>query len=84
MIPKNSNEAAEIIANAIIKAAKHIGNGDAYTGPIPIGAMEAQGMAQKEGMDGIAEALQAIAYALDNVATSIDNLKETDDNGGES
>lgn len=72
-------EAAEIIAVAIMKAAKHLGNGDANTGEIPIGAIEGHGMVQKEGMESIAEALQAIAYALDNVATSINNLKETDD-----
>ena len=69
------NEEKNQIADAIIKAACYLGNGDAAT---PMGAIEALGVVHKEGMQEIAEAhregLESIAEALNNISTSIDHL----------
>lgn len=63
------------IADAIIKAACFLGNGDAATS---MGAIEALGVVHKEGMQEIAEVhregLESIADALNNISVSIDFL----------
>jgi len=63
------------IADAIIKAACFLGNGDAMTS---MGAIEALGVVHKEGMQEIAEAhregLESIADAINNISVSIDVL----------
>jgi len=69
------NEDRNQIADAIIKAACYLGNGDAATS---MGAIEALGVVHKEGMQEIAEAhregLESIANALLCISTSIDHL----------
>ena len=69
------NEDRNQIADAIIKAACFLGNGDAMTS---MGAIEALGVVHKEGMQEIAEAhregLESIADALNNISVSIDGL----------
>ena len=69
------NEDRNQIADAIIKAACYLGNGDAMTS---MGAIEALGVVHKEGMQEIAEAhregLESIADALNNISVSIDVL----------
>lgn len=49
------------IANAIVKAANLLGNGNAST---PMGAIEAHGLVNKEGYDKVATGLHDIADAL--------------------
>ena len=69
------NEDRDQIADAIIKAACYLGNGDAMTS---MGAIEALGVVHKEGMREIAdvhkEGLESIADALNNISVSIDYL----------
>lgn len=69
------NEDRNQIADAIIKAACYLGNGDAMTS---MGAIEALGVVHKEGMQEIAdvhkEGLESIADALNNISVSIDGL----------
>jgi hypothetical protein len=69
------NEDRNQIADAIIKAACYLGNGDAMTS---MGAIEALGVVHKEGMQEIAEAhregLESIANALLSISVSIDHL----------
>jgi hypothetical protein len=69
------NEDRNQIADAIIKAACYLGNGDAATS---MGAIEALGVVHKEGMQEIAEVhregLESIADALNNISVSIDFL----------
>ena len=69
------NEDRNQIADAIIKAACYLGNGDAITS---MGAIEALGVVHKEGMQEIAEVhregLESIADALNNISVSIDFL----------
>ena len=69
------NEDRDQIADAIIKAACYLGNGDAMTS---MGAIEALGVVHKEGMREIAdvhrEGLESIADALNNISLSIDYL----------
>ena len=69
------NEERNQIADAIIKAACFLGNGDAMTS---MGAIEALGVVHKEGMREIAdvhkEGLESIADALNNISVSIDDL----------
>lgn len=69
------NEDRDQIADAIIKAACYLGNGDAMTS---MGAIEALGVVHKEGMREIAdvhkEGLESIADALNNISVSIDFL----------
>lgn len=69
------NEDRDQIADAIIKAACYLGNGDAATS---MGAIEALGVVHKEGMREIAdvhkEGLESIADALNNISVSIDFL----------
>ena len=69
------NEDRNQIADAIIKAACYLGNGDAMTS---MGAIEALGVVHKEGMREIAdvhkEGLESIADALNNISVSIDFL----------
>ena len=69
------NEDRNQIADAIIKAACFLGNGDAATS---MGAIEALGVVHKEGMQEIAdvhkEGLESIADALNNISVSIDFL----------
>jgi hypothetical protein len=63
------------IADAIIKAACYLGNGDAASS---MGAIEHLGVVHKEGMQEIAEAhregLSEIALALTHISVSIDDL----------
>jgi hypothetical protein len=69
------NEDRNQIADAIIKAACYLGNGDAMTS---MGAIEALGVVHKEGLAEIAdvhrEGLESIADALNNISVSIDGL----------
>jgi hypothetical protein len=69
------NEDRNQIADAIIKAACYLGNGDAMTS---MGAIEALGVVHKEGMREIAdvhkEGLSEIALALTHISVSIDDL----------
>lgn len=69
------NENRNQIADAIIKAACYLGNGDAMTS---MGAIEALGVVHKDGMREIAdvhrEGLESIADALYNISVSIDGL----------
>ena len=69
------NEERNQIADAIIKAACYLGNGDAMTS---MGAIEALGVVHKEGLAEIAdvhkEGLESIADALNNISVSIDFL----------
>ena len=69
------NEDRNQIADAIIKAACFLGNGDAATS---MGAIEHLGVVHKEGMQEIAEVhregLESIADALNNISVSIDFL----------
>ena len=69
------NEDRNQIADAIIKAACYLGNGDAMTS---MGAIEALGVVHKEGIQEIAEVhregLESIADALNNISVSIDGL----------
>jgi hypothetical protein len=69
------NEERNQIADAIIKAACYLGNGDAATS---MGAIEALGVVHKEGMQEIAEVhregLESIAEALNYISLSIDGL----------
>ena len=69
------NEDRNQIADAIIKAACYLGNGDAMTS---MGAIEALGVVHKEGLAEIAdvhrEGLESIADALNNISVSIDFL----------
>ena len=68
---KEKNE----IAEAIIKAACYLGNGDAATS---MGAIEALGLVHKEGMQEISEThregMESIANALLAISVSIDHL----------
>lgn len=73
------NEERNQVADAIIKAACYLGNGDAMTS---MGAIEALGVVYKEGMQEIAEVhreglesiADALADALNNISVSIDGL----------
>ena len=69
------NEDRNQIADAIIKAACYLGNGDAMTS---MGAIEALGVVHKEGLAEIAdvhrEGLESIADDLNNISVSIDGL----------
>jgi hypothetical protein len=69
------NEDRDQIADAIIKAACYLGNGDAASS---MGAIEHLGVVHKEGMREIAdvhkEGLESIAEALNNISLSIDYL----------
>ena len=69
------NEERNQIADAIIKAACYLGNGDAASS---MGAIEHLGVVHKEGMQEIAEVhregLESIADALNNISVSIDFL----------
>ena len=69
------NEDRNQIADAIIKAACYLGNGDAASS---MGAIEHLGVVHKEGMQEIAdvhkEGLESIADALNNISVSIDDL----------
>ena len=71
------NENRNQIADAIIKAACFLGNGDAASS---MGAIEHLGVVHKEGMQEIAEVhregLESIADALNNISVSIDGLAE--------
>jgi len=71
------NEDRNQIADAIIKAACFLGNGDAASS---MGAIEHLGVVHKEGMQEIAEVhregLESIADALNNISVSIDGLAE--------
>ena len=57
------------IAQAIIKAAYHLGNGDALTNGV--GAIEGHAMHSKEGLQEIAAALER---GLESIAESIASL----------
>lgn len=59
------------LADAIIKAAHLLGNGNAAT---PMGALEALGLVHKESNAEIAGALNNIADAINNVADQLDFL----------
>ena len=69
------NEDRDQIADAIIKAACYLGNGDAMTS---MGAIEALGVVHTDGMRELAdvhrEGLESIADALNNISVSIDFL----------
>jgi hypothetical protein len=57
------------IADAIIKAAHLLGNGNAAT---PMGAIEGLGLIQKESTTEIAEALNNIAESINHLADNVD------------
>ena len=63
------------IAEAIVRAAVLLGNGNAIT---PMGAIEALSVVHKQGLAEIAdvhkEGLESIADALNNISVSIDEL----------
>ena len=63
------NEEKNQIAEAIIKAACYLGNGDAMTS---MGAIEALGLVHKEGMESIADALNNISVSIDGLARAIE------------
>jgi len=83
-----------VIAQAIIDAAQHIGNGNASTNGM--GAIEGHAMLNKEGLHEVAGALysglesiahsteslstplQDIAYAIQELAAAIKGLKQND------
>ena len=64
----NNNETAE----AIIKAARLLGNGNAST---DLGAIEALGVVQERGMDAIASALGDVARAIETLAYAVEESK---------
>ena len=55
------------LANTIGFALKYLGNGDAMT---PMGAIEALGLAVKEGLSEVGTALSEVATSLDEIADS--------------
>jgi hypothetical protein len=65
------------LGEAIIKAAKLLGNGDAATN---FGAIEALGMAHRESMEnmsiGIESGLHAVARAIETLAYAVRELKD--------
>ncbi len=61
---KNENQ----IADAILKAANLLGNGDAAT---PMGAIEALGAVHKESLSNLTDALWGISSSLNDVADAI-------------
>jgi hypothetical protein len=67
---------SEELGNAIIKAAKLLGNGDAVTN---YGALEALGMAHKQGMEEISNSIESglheIARAIEKVSYAIQESK---------
>lgn len=65
----NNNE----IAEAIVKAARLLGNGSAST---DLGAIEALGMVQERGMDAIASALGDVARAIEILAYAVEESKD--------
>ena len=54
-------DAINELGDAIIGAARMLGNGDASTN---LGAIEALGMAQERGMNRIAQAIETLAHAV--------------------
>ena len=66
---------SEELGNAIIKAAKILGNGDALTN---FGALEALGMAHRDGMESIAGALSDIARAVESLSYAVAALKDNE------
>ena len=64
----NNNETAE----AIIKAARLLGNGNAST---DLGAIEALGVVQDRGMEAIASALWGVARAIETLAYAVEESK---------
>lgn len=64
------------LGEAIIKAAKLLGNGDAVTN---YGALEALGMAHKQGMEEISNSIEGglyeIARAIEKVSYAIQESK---------
>jgi len=62
----NNNE----IAEAIIKAARLLGNAST-----DLGAIEALGVVQERGMDAIASALGDVARAIETLAYAIEESK---------
>ena len=66
---------SEELGNAIIKAAKILGNGDALTN---FGALEALGMAHREGMEGVERGLYEIARAIESLSYAVAALKDNE------
>ena len=62
------NEEKNQIAEAIVKAAQLLGNGNAATS---MGAIEALGLVHKEGLESIAHALTHISVSIDDLASAI-------------
>lgn len=60
------------IAQAIIEAARLLGNGDAATS---MGAIEALGRVHMQGMEGIEGGLYQIATAIEKLAYAVGELK---------
>ena len=83
-----------VIAQAIIEAAQHIGNGNASTNGM--GAIEGHAMLNKEGLkevagalysglesiaqstDSLSNPLQDIAYAIQALAKAVEGLKQNE------
>jgi hypothetical protein len=61
------------IAEAIVTAARLLGNGNATTS---LGAIEALGMAQKDALNNIAFSLDGIAMAIGELASAISKRSE--------
>lgn len=65
------------LGDAIIKAAKILGNGDAVTN---YGAVEALGMVHREGMENIANSIEGglheIARAIETLSYAVRELKD--------
>jgi hypothetical protein len=67
------------LGEAIIKAAKLLGNGDAVTN---YGALEALGMAHKQGMEEISSSIERglheIARAIESLSYAVAALKDNE------
>jgi hypothetical protein len=67
------------LGEAIIKAAKLLGNGDAVTN---YGALEALGMAHKQGMEEISSSIERglheIAHAIEALSYAVAALKDNE------
>jgi len=69
-------EMTDNLSNAIIQAAKLLGNGDAST---PYGAIEAHSMAIKDSGILCSDALDNIAEQLSRIATVLEDQGKQDD-----
>lgn len=67
--PANVVDVIQHVANAVVQAARILGNGDEHTG----GAMELAARHTATALDGIAASLDGVAASLDGMADAIES-----------